>query len=136
MHFRNIVTTTALAMLAGLLACAPRAVVDPPPGAVAVADLPDDAVPIQVEHNAPVATSLTIYLVDSVGTRHLLGVVAPAQTETFVIQDPAGPGPYRLIAEGAPGRGLASRPIHLAIRDGVRWILSTNTIMSLIVDEP
>jgi hypothetical protein len=136
MRIRFIVTTAALAMLAGLLACAPRAALDPPPDAVALANLPDDVVPIQVEHNAPVTTSLTIYLVDSLGTRHLLGVVAPAQTETFVIEEPTAPGPYRLIAEGVPGRGIASRPIHLAIRDGVRWILSTNTITSLIVDEP
>jgi hypothetical protein len=107
-----------------------------PLAAVRAAAIPENAIPIQVEHNAPVATSLTIYLIDSLGTRHLLGTVSPAQTETFVIEEPTAPGPYRLVAAGAPGRGIASRPIHLAIRDGVRWILSTNTITSLLVDEP
>jgi hypothetical protein len=113
----------------GLSACGPR------PAGETVPTIVGDGVPIQVEHNAPVTTSLTIYLIDGMGTRHVLGTVQPNQLETFMIEEPATPGPIRLIAEGAPGRAMASRPIHLTVRDGVRWILSTNTITS-VVGEP
>jgi hypothetical protein len=111
--------------IAGNADRAPRlcAAVDLPPDFVAVADPPEDVAPIQVEHNARVTTSLTICLVESLGARYLLGVVAPVPTKMFVIGAPTAPGPYRLIAEGAPGQAIASRPIHLrsAMAGGRRW---------------
>jgi len=136
MRYRYFAFMLATIFLPALLSCAPRGTAEPPQGAARGVESAEDVIPIQVEHNAPVASSLTIFLSDGVGARRLLGSVAPAQTQTFMIEQPLAPGPHRLIAEGMPGRGIISRPLHLATRDGVRWILNTNTITSLRVDEP
>jgi len=137
MRYRSsFATMLAMLFLPALFSCASRGAVEPLPDAAQAADIPADAIPIQVENNVPAAPSVTIFLSDGIGTRRLLGTVAPGQTETFIIEQAIAPGPYRLIAEESPGRGIASRPIHLTIRDGVRWILGTNTITSLLSDAP
>jgi len=137
MRYRYFAIMLAMLFLPALLSCATRGAVEPPHRVVRGVDFPEGAFPIQVEHNAPVTTSLTVFLSDGVGARRLLGTVAPSQTETFTVQQPIAPGPHRLIAEGMPGRGITSRPIHLGTRDGVRWSLNTNTVTSLLVeDEP
>jgi hypothetical protein len=97
-------TMTIGVVAAGIAGCGLRAAADP-------VVVPENGVlAIVVQHNVPVAGSISIRLFDPAGAWQHLGTVAPAQTETFVIEDEPSAGTYRLVAETPDGRRATSRP--------------------------
>jgi hypothetical protein len=115
-------TGLLLALGVALAGCAPEADLPGP--------APTDAgLSITVEHDLPVATSLTVHLIDPTGTTRRLGSVSPGSSRTFSLPERAQIGDYRLVAAVADGRRVTSRPFILSGRYGVRWSPSANVVV-------
>jgi hypothetical protein len=127
MTWRSLpVVAATVVMSLGVVSCAPATTTEM--GQPAAREASPE---IRVEHNAPLATSLTIHLVNQSGVRRRLGSVSPGQVETFRIDPPVLGGEYTLLAEAMDGRSLRSRPFTLLGRPGVRWDVERNTVLTL-----
>lgn len=86
-------------------------------------------VPVEVRNNLIPPTSLTVWMVPTVGGRDMLGVVPPGATQTLGFNMFSASGEYRLQAQTTAGEEIWSYPFILSESDAaVIWDLSANNI--------
>lgn len=118
-------------MAAGVLA----ACASSPDNGVALADVEPEQPPtidIQVRHNAPIALSMTIHLIEPDGITRRIGRVGPGETANLQLVAFPATGDYVLLAETPSGHTARSDPFPLLHREGVRWDLEANSITPII----
>jgi hypothetical protein len=89
---------------------------------------PGEPVTIEVDHNAPTAATVTVYLIRAGGIRQRVGTVSPGRVERFDVRPTSAAGDFVLVAETADGRVVQSRPFAFTRPEGVRWNLDLNAI--------
>lgn len=86
-------------------------------------------VAVEVQNDLVPPTSLTVWMVPTVGGRDMLGVVPPGATQTLEFNMTSASGEYRLQAETTAGEEIWSYPFILSESDAaVVWDLSANSI--------
>lgn len=83
-------------------------------------------VAVRVENNLIPPAPITVWAQPRIGTRSMVGVVAPSETKLLSF-NPVGAGSeYVLVAEVSAGRVLTSNPINISGSGTVVWNLSSN----------
>jgi hypothetical protein len=116
-HARALRVLLPLLVLAG---CAhPRPHTDTNPSAEIVVAVTNDQSP-------PAAVS--VFMETESGTRRLLGTVPPASNRHFRYAPVSNTGQFRLIAQTAGERDVASQPFTLSRTSALSWSLRNNVI--------
>jgi hypothetical protein len=83
---------------------------------------------VRVRNDLVVPSVLTVFIVDDLGTRRLLGNVPAGATTTLSYDPPLASGRYRLVARTTSGAEISSPPITVTAGETVVWRLSTNIV--------
>jgi hypothetical protein len=81
---------------------------------------------VRVQNDLVVPSVLTIFIVDDLGTRRLIGNVPANATNTLGYEPSLPSGRYRLMGRTTSGAEIVSPPITATAGETVVWRLSTN----------
>lgn len=83
---------------------------------------------VRVQNDLVVPSVLTIFIVDDLGTRRLIGNV-PANTSATLSYDPSLPsGRYHLIGRTTSGAEITSQTITATAGETIVWRMSNNLV--------
>ena len=82
---------------------------------------------VAVENDLQPPTSITVWALDDIGTRRLLGNVSPLETRSFSLNPTAGA--IRLLARTTGGREIVSERLTALGGETLRWDLSANVLL-------
>lgn len=91
---------------------------------------PGSEVSVRVENDLIPPTTLSVYAIPESGSRQLLGVVRPSQTQTLTFR-PSFPGQFQFVAETTGGQEIVSNTISLGQGDGAVWSINSNIIVPM-----
>jgi hypothetical protein len=91
---------------------------------------PTVPVDVEVRNNLPLPTDITVYAVNEIGNRTLLGGVPPNKTVTLRFKPASFTEPYRLLARRALGRDIRSQSFSVLsdMTGRIIWTLVPNIV--------
>jgi hypothetical protein len=88
----------------------------------------DNRISVRVQNDLVVPSVLTIFIVDDLGTRRLIGNVPANATVTLSYDPSLGSGRYHLVGRTTSGADISSQTITATAGETIVWRLSNNLV--------